>query len=304
MTVEEAVTVFARGFAFGRSFTHPFVATHVVPGLWVLSDAPRRVGEYRGDEVIAYDTDRHGLGAEDVHALARRHARARFTLGVVRDQATADGGADGGADSSGADSGARAAFKGLGYRLIATEPLMVRDLGGGDDDRVDGRDGDPIDDDNHDRRDERRGLAPGNASSPAAPRPVAGDPRITVARVTTVAAAVRLAKAARRRQILPEHLTADPPPMRSYTALDGALPIGWVSSVVVGEHTWCSNLFVTAPYRRRGIGGALMRRMLADDAVAGSRANVLLASRTGALLYPTVGYRAIGELLIFTPPRR
>lgn len=271
MTVEDAVAVFVRGFTFGRSFTHPFVATHVVPGVWVLRDAPRTGGAYRGDEIIAYDIDRHDLGAGDVDAVARRYARSRFTVCVVRDVATED-------------VGIRAGFKGLGYRLMATEPLMVRALDGADDGPGDAR---------------RDALAP-----PSPPPGLAGDPRLTITRVTTVAEAARLAKAARRRQILPAYLAADPPPMRTYIALDGTAPIGWVSSIGVGQDTWCSNLFVTAPYRRRGIGGALMRRMLADDAAAGCKANVLLASHTGAKLYPTVGYRTIGELLIFTPGRR
>jgi hypothetical protein len=43
--------------------------------------------------------------------------------------------------------------------------------------------------------------------------------------------------------------------------------------------------------------------MLTDDKVAGARANVLLASHSGALLYPTVGYQQLGTLYLYTPPR-
>lgn len=261
MTIDEAVAVFVGGFTFTRSFAHPFEPTEAAPGLWVLGDAPRTRGPVRGDEVVAVEPDRRGLDAAAVDALARRHARPHFTLCVVLGAATADG-------------PVRAAYKALGYRLVATEPLMARDLA--------------------DR-----------ATVPAAPADgIAGDRRLAVERVTTEAEAAQLAKAARRRQILPEHLRAEPPPIRAYVARDGRAPFGWVSSVAVGPHTWCSNLFVAAPYRRRGVATALMRRLLADDAAAGFGANVLLASHAGAQLYPTLGYATLGRALIFTRPRR
>jgi hypothetical protein len=40
VTIERASEVFVHGFAFTRSFTHPCVAAPVVPGVWVVRDAP------------------------------------------------------------------------------------------------------------------------------------------------------------------------------------------------------------------------------------------------------------------------
>lgn len=62
-------------------------------------------------------------------------------------------------------------------------------------------------------------------------------------------------------------------------------------------------MYVLLEYRRRGIAKALMTRMLKDDAAAGTIANILLASHAGAKLYPVVGYRQIGQLYAYTPPR-
>ena len=126
---------------------------------------------------------------------------------------------------------------------------------------------------------------------------------LPVVRLATVGEAERLAKAARRRQVLPEHLLADPPPMRQYMVVDGERPVGWVGSVDTGGHGWVTNLLVEPHYRRRGLGAALMSRLLRDDALAGFRSSVLLASHTGSLLYPRVGYEAIGRLYCFVPPR-
>jgi hypothetical protein len=157
----------------------------------------------------------------------------------------------------------RAGFKALGYRLMSTEKMFVHDL---------------------------KQIAP-------APEPY------EVLRVTTDEQAGDLAKAARSRQVLPEHLRMDPPPLRQYMALDGRKPIGWVRSIVAGDATWCSNMYVMEPYRRRGIARSLMTRMLLDDREAGMRASVLLASHTGARMYPVLGYADVGELFLFTPPR-
>jgi predicted acetyltransferase len=56
---------------------------------------------------------------------------------------------------------------------------------------------------------------------------------------------------------------------------------------------------VVAAQRRRGIGTALLAKMLRDDRAHGARQSVLLASHAGALLYPHVGYEQIGMLLMF-----
>jgi GNAT superfamily N-acetyltransferase len=129
------------------------------------------------------------------------------------------------------------------------------------------------------------------------------DSTATIERILTGDMAQRLAKAAGSRQILPEHLTEDAP-LRQYVALmDGEL-VGWVRSIVVGDATWCSNMYVRPEFRRRGIARAMLCRMLQDDRAAGAQTAVLLASHTGAKLYPVVGYQQIGTLLLFTPKKR
>jgi GNAT superfamily N-acetyltransferase len=153
-------------------------------------------------------------------------------------------------------------FKDLGYRLGHSEFMMVHNL----------------------------------KRIPRVPAP------LSIRRVDTEAMADRLAKVARSRQILPEHLGKDAP-QRSYVALDGELPVGWVSSIVTGDTTWCANMYVKPEFRRRGIARSLMCRMLRDDRSGGASMAVLLASHAGAKLYPVVGYRQIGTLMVFTPKR-
>ena len=124
-----------------------------------------------------------------------------------------------------------------------------------------------------------------------------------IVRVLDAVLADKVNKAVRRRQILPEHLEPDAP-LRMYAAMVEGEPAGWVSSIEVAGATWCAGLYVMPDYRRRGIGRALMCRMLRDDRSYGSKMAVLAASHTGALLYPLVGYRQIGTLYSYTPRRR
>ena len=142
----------------------------------------------------------------------------------------------------------RDGFKSLGYRLGGTEPFMIHRL----------------------RRIPR-------VTSPA-----------VIRRVRTAALADRLAKAARGRQILPEHL-GDDAPQRQYVAMAGDAIVGWVGSIAVGDATWCQNMYVAPAYRRRGIARAMLCRLLRDDRAAGTVLAVLLASHTGAKLYASVG---------------
>jgi GNAT superfamily N-acetyltransferase len=113
----------------------------------------------------------------------------------------------------------------------------------------------------------------------------------------------RLAKAARSRQILPQHFAADAP-LRQYVALIADELVGWVRSIGVGDATWCADMVVKPEFRRRGIARAMLCRMLREDRAHGAQNAVLLASHTGARLYPVVGYEVIGELLILTPKMR
>jgi len=243
--IERAIEIFAHGFCFTRSFTHPYLAERVGP-LWVMRDGPRKNDDYRNEEWIAFQ-----VAPEEADRTARKKTRGRFVICAIRTR-----------DES--DEPIRAAYKRLGYRLTTTEPLMIHRL----------------------KRIPR-------LAAPA-----------SIARVRTPAAADELATAARSRQVLHEHLVDDPP-MRQYIARseDGKI-VGWVRSIVVGDGTWVSNMFVEPEHRRRGIGRAMLARMLRDDRAHGAVVSALLASHTGAMLYPVVGYEQIGELLVFVPNRK
>ncbi len=107
--LERAVEVFARGFAFTRSITHPYLVARMGPA-WRLRGAPRRDEDYRREEWIAC----HVAPAE-MDRLVRAHRRGRFCLCAIL-----------AADEDEAEL--RAAYRELGYRLHATEPLMVHAL--------------------------------------------------------------------------------------------------------------------------------------------------------------------------------
>lgn len=152
-------------------------------------------------------------------------------------------------------------YKQLGYRLIGREPLFVLDTA------------------QHVRFE-----------------------TFPVRRVTTAADANAVAKAARSRQIFPQHLTEADSICRLYAAFDEDKPIGWVRSIRTHpDCAWVSNLFVHPDHRRKGIGRTLMTAMLDDDAKYGVGWSVLLASLTGAMLYPHLGYEQRGLLLLFYP---
>jgi GNAT superfamily N-acetyltransferase len=125
---------------------------------------------------------------------------------------------------------------------------------------------------------------------------------IPIERVRTPELAARLGKATRTRPISNERLGEDAP-LRQYVALDGEKIVGRVRSVDAAGATWCADMHVNATHRRRGIARALLATMLRDDRARGSKGSVLLASHTGALLYPHVGYERIGKLLMFAPAR-
>jgi GNAT superfamily N-acetyltransferase len=125
---------------------------------------------------------------------------------------------------------------------------------------------------------------------------------ITIERVMTAEMAARFGKATRTRPVPAEKLTKDAP-FRQFVALDDEKLIGWLRSVDAGDSTWCSNMYVAPSHRRRGIGSALLCRMLRDDRRRGFEQSVLLSSHTGALVYPRVRYEQIGMLYIFAPRR-
>jgi GNAT superfamily N-acetyltransferase len=120
--------------------------------------------------------------------------------------------------------------------------------------------------------------------------------------VRTTALAAQFGKASRSRPI-PSDLLGKGAPFRQYVALSNEKIVGWVRSIHAGKCTWCSNMVVAPSHRRRGIGSALLARMLHDDRRLKFHQSVLLSSHTGALLYPRLGYEQIGLLYIFAPRR-
>ena len=241
--LHHAIEVFARGFCFTRSLTHPYLAERVGQ-IWVVRDAPRKRGEYRREEWIAY-----GVTPEEIDETACKHTRGRFAVCAIH-----------GVNES--DQPLREGFKALNYRLGGTEPIMVHELK-----RI--------------------------------PR---FDSSVEILRVTTADLAERVNKAARSRQVLSEHLAKDSP-LRQYVALVDDKPVGWVRSIDVEQATWCADMYVVPEFRRRGIARAMMAQMLRDDRAHGSKLAVLTASHAGAKLYPIVGYKQIGTLMLYTPKK-
>jgi len=240
--LEFAIEVFVRGHSVGRSRTFPYEVSRIGT-LWVMRDAPRKnPRDYRKEEWIAHDVD-----PREVDAIARAHARGRFFVCAM----IAEGEPD---------APARAAYKALGYRLLATEGFFVHRLK-----RV--------------------------------PRPPSS---VSIERVRTPDLAAQLGKITRTRPIA-DHLLGDDAPFRQYVARDGEDIVGRVRSVDAVGATWCADMYVQPSHRRRGIGQALLFKMLRNDRSLGSKCSVLTASHTGALLYPRVGYERIGTLLMFVP---
>jgi GNAT superfamily N-acetyltransferase len=131
------------------------------------------------------------------------------------------------------------------------------------------------------------------------PRPASP---VSIERVRSSEVAARLGKVARTRPI-PDSLLGADAPFRQYVALDGEDIVGRVRSVDAVGATWCADMYVNPSHRRRGIGQALLGRMLRDDRARGSKCSVLTASHRGALLYPRLGYERIGTLFMFVPKR-
>jgi GNAT superfamily N-acetyltransferase len=267
--IEHAIEVFVRGFSACKSVTHPYECFRVGK-LWVMRDAPRKNAKnYRKEEWIAY-----GVEPREVDAAARRNGKGilpvlsvppvRRRFFVCAMQAMGEPEGD-----------LKAAYKALGYRLLSTEPLFVHDL-----------------------RKIPRVAAMGTAGQASS-----ATPKMVIQQVKTVEMAERYGKASRTRPIPAEQLTKDAS-FRQYVALDGDKIVGAVRSVNAGDSAWCANMYVWPRYRRRGIGSALLARMLRDDWARGSKKSVLLSSHTGALVYPRVGYQQIGLLYIFAPPRK
>lgn len=165
----------------------------------------------------------------------------------------------------------RCSYKELGYRLLGTESLFVHRL-----------------------------------KTIARSKPVPAQPdcdAVRIEQITTADMAARFGKATRTRPIEAADLGRKAP-FRQYVAVEGEQLVGWVRSINAGDSTWCSNMYVRPTHRRRGIGRALLSKMLQDDRRHKFKQSVLLASHAGALLYPHVGYELLGTLLILAPRKK
>ncbi|HEY2411125.1 MAG TPA: GNAT family N-acetyltransferase [Pirellulaceae bacterium] len=129
--------------------------------------------------------------------------------------------------------------------------------------------------------------------------PRAASPAV-IERVASEDMARRFGKASRSRPIPIEQFGKDAP-FRQYVALESEEIVGWVRSIDAGGSNWVANMYVRPKSRRRGIGMALLTKMLRDDKKRGAKQSVLLSSHTGALVYPRVGYEQIGMLYIYAP---
>lgn len=159
----------------------------------------------------------------------------------------------------------RASYRTLGYRLWRTEPLMARST----------------------LRISRSAVASAE-----------------VRRVETEALATQLAKAARAKLMPREYLQGKQPSLvRCHVAMISDRIAGWARSISLGSSGWCDTMFVASEFRRRGLGRALVETMLRADRTAGATASVLVARHVGAKLYAAIGYRTVGTVLVFTPPR-
>jgi GNAT superfamily N-acetyltransferase len=246
ISLQEGIIAFGKGFTFTRSFTHPYELVRVGP-VWVLRDGLRKNGDERAREILVT-----GLKPEEAvsHIDIAADGR-RFFLCAI--------------EGLGTDFASLAeAYKGLGYRLMRREPMMVRSL-----EEVEAVEG---------------------------PFPIT--------RVRDGELAAQVASAAGSRLILEEHLARDDAPLRLYVARDGDQLAGWVRSVKTGpRNAWAASMMVRPQYRRRGVARSLMTHMLAEDARLGYQNSVLLASQAGAKLYESVGYRQIGLLQLFAPKK-
>ncbi len=125
---------------------------------------------------------------------------------------------------------------------------------------------------------------------------------VSVTHVTDTDLAAKLAKAAGAKPISPAYLKPESN-FRQYAALLDGEPVGWVASIRTTEASWCWNMYVLEPHRRKGIGGALLEKMLRDLKKTGFEASVLLSSHAGALLYPKLGYEQVATLYMYAPKR-
>lgn len=244
LPIEQAIEAFMRGFAFCKSYAHPYVVERV-GDLRVMRDGPGKRPYTRLTEIVA-----HGIAPEEAVRQITACRPGRHGLGVV--------------EATGADhEDLKARYKRLGYRLIATEPLFVKDLSGLPSDGGDRvcrvvtqRDADRVYKTPKRRQAFQKYLTDGEAP-------------------------LRMYVAFEGDEVVGS--------VQSVEAIEGS--------------RWVANLTVRPEHRRKGIGTELMRAMLSDDFRFGGRHSVLLASTSGSKLYPLLGYEQVGLLQLFMPMR-
>ena len=103
---DRAISVFCHGFAFTRSFTHPYLVESLAERVYTLRDGPRKRDAYRVEEVVA-----SGVPIAELDALAREKTKGHFRVCYLLPVGESD-------------LEMRKEFKALGYRLMATEELL------------------------------------------------------------------------------------------------------------------------------------------------------------------------------------
>jgi ribosomal protein S18 acetylase RimI-like enzyme len=129
--------------------------------------------------------------------------------------------------------------------------------------------------------------------------------RHEVIRVQSTTHIDELNAAARSRQILPAHLTDNPPSVRAYYSVQDGAVAGFVRCVT--RHpaaTYVAGVETFVPFRRTGVATDLMNAMLADDCKLGVSYAVLMASRVGERLYNSLGFALLGYLQVYSPRSR
>lgn len=109
MTLDRAIDAFMAGFAYTKSYAHPYVVTRV-GDLRIMRDGPGRKLDPRLEEIIV-----HGTPPEEVVRQVRAYGVDRHAICTV--------------ESTGADYEAlKKEYRQRGYRLISRQPFFVKDL--------------------------------------------------------------------------------------------------------------------------------------------------------------------------------
>jgi len=129
--------------------------------------------------------------------------------------------------------------------------------------------------------------------------------KLAVRTVESPAEAARVDKAAGQRQMFSAGQEDRNCAIRVYYIEEAGSIVAWGRDVLYhAEGAYVAGMYTYESHRRQGLATQILRKMLADDAVAGAEYSVLLASRAGEKLYLTVGYVQIGTLLMFTPSKK